>query len=341
MRKTIVCFVLASALLAISALAQPKKGPLLADSPDLVIEGPVVGAMNAMSWMNVAWTVRNIGVNPSTSTQIEVTCASVYVEGKQTQCGSSPVRVDIPPLAHDDTYVAKTDQLAFIENPKGAPLYRLTLKATIDPDKQVPELNEFNNQLSYTAQNFQGPVPSGKPMPASTNVGGPSSGTVPPPNTTGKAQAATKPVAKVQAHLKITTDPSPWDPMKKAWIVVKNVGQIASPAAALTAECEMEVAKMSEQPKFETCHGYQDLIGATLIFPDAPDSAAVPALNPGQFKAIYEIGPADGPKWLVTLKGSFGYFYGSRTRFKIKGDGVFAQDLVVSTIPLKIVPMKK
>ena len=338
MRKTRLCTVLALCLLAVSAQAQPKKGPPPADSPDLVIQGPDVGDTKAMSWMSVAWTVRNIGQKPSTSSQIEITCAPVYVEGSQTQCGDSPVRVDIPPLAHDDTYVVKTNALAFVENPKDTPLYRLTLKAIVDPDKQVAELNEFNNELIYTAQNFQGPVPSGKPMPPSSNSGSVSSGSVPPPPKKG-AQAASKPIGKVAAHLSITTDPSPWDPAKKAWIVVKNVGQIASPAATLIANCEMSLSGPSGKA-VDTCYPINGPFGQPqVLYPDAPYSAPVPPLNPGQFKAIYEIGPASGPHFVVGSGAA--YFEGSKTRFNINGEGVFAQDLLLSTYTLKIAPKKK
>ncbi len=319
MGRTFVCAILVFSLFPLTSAAQGRKTqPVLGLAlPDLVIEAPVVS--DQPGYVSAKWKVSNAGAQTSPASHVEIRCTANYVEGKKSMCGESPRTMDIPPLAKGDSYMVAVDDAAWIESKTAPPRYRFTIVAKVDPSNKIKEANEGNNQVSYTAENFQGPPPA-KPVVRP-------SGTVVPAQKKEpdvKASAA-GPLVKVVPHMKLTTDPpTKFDPGKPFWIVLTNIDP-AVDAKQITVTMACETEKLGAGPYggfgFVSC----DSVG-NFDLPQVDWSTTVGPIPHGKFKALYEIKPPIGPH-----AGGFGGAGSAGIKLTFHASDAICTDLVLDS----------
>ena len=280
--------------------------------PDLTVQKPVVTTgevgIEVASW-RASWLVRNAGNQASPATQLKVVCTTVYVEGKGG-C-ADPQTVAIPPLAPGDSFNAQAPGVFMLTwNGNQKQQFRFSLVATANPTHAFKELDERNNQVSFTVENFQGtPQPPTAIAPTTT-----ASTSLPPksnaaPAASSTAAASSQPAfTKLLPHMELTTDPKNWSFKAPFWVILKNVdATLDAKDVVVTAKCE---AKPPASPL------------VPCLFVAAPPSLTIPSIPHGSFKALYQIQPPSD--WGVT---------GSRLTFHVEKDKAIANDLVLNTIP--------
>jgi len=230
--------------------------------PDLALEAPTTSIVGAAPRLRASWVVHNTGTVATPATQLEVRCTPVYTEDPLTACEPMHM-IDIPPLAKGDHFLAVQVAASFTSQISATRHFRFNLSGRLDPNNLIAESNEQNNALTFIAENFQG---------------------LPPSNISAAPQVpAAAPV------MQLATNP-PWNPTKSTWIEVKNVGPYDAPALSVTVTCykgshpigvgtNPSFGPIDEKPCGSVVSASQ--AGATTIL--------VPAIQKGQFKAIYEV----------------------------------------------------
>jgi hypothetical protein len=267
---------------------------------DLVVEGPVVspGPGWGATWKTHTWTVKNVGKADAPATDLRIRCQVVYKVSDQTYCGygkEAPGELfPVPPLSKGTgVYVLKISKATNIAG-AGQSYHRFRLAATVDPKTLVSESNEKNNRTFFVVENFSGALPP-KPL---VEAGDPATVQAQRSDATVDAKASAS--VEIKPRLTLVTD-KPWKPGQPVWVIAKNLGPAATPAAQVRMTCKILVGGFP-------CSFY----GMQW----QPRMFSIPALKKNEFHAFFQFGTvASAPHHQATFHPV----------------GVAGQDLVLKT----------
>ena len=273
-----------SGVLAGAAITAQGQGTGSFPLPDLTLEGPVESGSD---WKLQTWTVKNVGPADSKASSLQVTCEVIYITpNSKTKCVGG-VKL-IPPMQKKSGSYPVTVAAYWVDlgltSQTALPKYRLRITAKVDPSNAIQEVNELpaSNQKVVVAENFSGPPPSsslahlgGVLKPSESSSSSPGSGRESASGTRAAAAGSGSPAAKPQAWLTLSTD-KPYKAGETVWIVAKNTGGVASPAAKVKLTCVWLAGTWVNKE----C-GFPSLKSREF---------SVPALAAGQFQAIGQYG---------------------------------------------------